>query len=637
MQHALATNPKESHSLATPKARPTLAPGHPTLQRKCACGGRRGPTGECAECRKKTERTLQRRASGPEPTEVPTIVHEVLRSPGQPLDAATRRFMEPRFGHDFGAVRVHTNSRAAESAQAVNALAYTVGQSVVFGHGQYAPESSSGRRLMAHELTHTVQQLYGGIPTLSGSMRVGETGNADELEADAVAEKVVLAGSNETGAISIHPAASATQRIRERRDATSHVLRRLCGPSAIGTPTGCAVPPDYGNFVTGRIYRFNMECDTFASGEETRMWLDARALPSGSTLVIHGFASVDGDATFNHNLACARARAAEASLTSPGPVGGGVPGGAITGLLNHGPTGGPAADRRSVVLVVTTPTKPEPPTPTGEKPKCGPDVTDWFVSQVSAAMTRADVVAIQRDLTRANTLAGMIGTTAQQIGEGGAAAAVLAQEARLGVTGPPPPARNPAINAQLAAGTVSGAAAAGAMGALVPFDPRRATIPVILGLLAKAAFGWKALVDHGAPFDFKAHVLNHPRSAHCPDEGCPPGEVGIITLCPGTNPENCYESDVPGNLFYALIGRFVGFSELTLQLGSQLAELTDVRLRPARPSVTWDSPEDTQAITLGFALPLPMSRSALCSAIGPARSTLGQRVGCDDCPDIMPP
>src|SRR6266481_6002155 len=97
------------------------------LQRKCACGGTPGPTGECEGCRRKR---LQREAAQPstlnrQHSEVPPIVHEVLRSPGQPLDAATRAFMEPRFGHDFSRVRVHTDAKAAASARAVNALAYT--------------------------------------------------------------------------------------------------------------------------------------------------------------------------------------------------------------------------------------------------------------------------------------------------------------------------------------------------------------------------------------------------------------------------------------------------------------------------------------------------------------------------------
>jgi hypothetical protein len=85
-------------------------------------------------------------------------VHDVLRSPGRPLDEEIRAFMEPRFGEDFGWVRVHTDAPAAESAKAMNALAYTVGRDVVFGAGQFRPGLSQGRKLLAHELTHVVQQ-----------------------------------------------------------------------------------------------------------------------------------------------------------------------------------------------------------------------------------------------------------------------------------------------------------------------------------------------------------------------------------------------------------------------------------------------------------------------------------------------
>lgn len=95
------------------------------------------------------------------PDGAPPIVHEVLRSPGRPLDAAARAFFEPRFGVDFSAVRIHADSQAAASARAVNALAYTVDRDVVFDTGQYAPHSESGRRLLAHELTHVVQQGNG--------------------------------------------------------------------------------------------------------------------------------------------------------------------------------------------------------------------------------------------------------------------------------------------------------------------------------------------------------------------------------------------------------------------------------------------------------------------------------------------
>jgi hypothetical protein len=145
---------------------PTRKAAGPVLQRACACGKHTADqNGECTECRKK-RLGLQRRAVGQGPDVAPPIVHEVLRSPGRPLDDATRGFMESRFNHDFSGVRVHTDARAAESARAVNALAYTVGNHVAFDVGQFAPTTSAGRGLLAHELTHVVQQ--GGGPSATG-------------------------------------------------------------------------------------------------------------------------------------------------------------------------------------------------------------------------------------------------------------------------------------------------------------------------------------------------------------------------------------------------------------------------------------------------------------------------------------
>jgi uncharacterized protein DUF4157 len=80
---------------------------------------------------------------------------------GKPISESARSFMEPRFGRDFSHVRVHTGARAAESAQSFNAQAYTVGRDIVFGNGYYQPETAGGRRLLAHELTHVVQQQSG--------------------------------------------------------------------------------------------------------------------------------------------------------------------------------------------------------------------------------------------------------------------------------------------------------------------------------------------------------------------------------------------------------------------------------------------------------------------------------------------
>ena len=99
----------------------------------------------------------------------PPIVHEVLRSSGQRLDTATRAIFEPRFGRGFGDVRVHTDSTAAKSATAVNALAYTAGKNIVFAEGRYAPHSPAGQRLLAHELVHTVQQRNGVLSSQTPS------------------------------------------------------------------------------------------------------------------------------------------------------------------------------------------------------------------------------------------------------------------------------------------------------------------------------------------------------------------------------------------------------------------------------------------------------------------------------------
>ena len=90
--------------------------------------------------------------------DAPQVVSEVVSEPGRPLDPLIRSFMESGFGHDFSHVRIHTGSLAVESAQAVNALAYTVGRHVVFDEGAYRPETRAGRRLIAHELSHVVQQ-----------------------------------------------------------------------------------------------------------------------------------------------------------------------------------------------------------------------------------------------------------------------------------------------------------------------------------------------------------------------------------------------------------------------------------------------------------------------------------------------
>lgn len=166
----------------------THAPVRGLLQRACACGGKTAGSGSCSDCERKR---LQRKAtSAGHADAVPAIVHEVLRAPGQPLAPGTRSYMEGRFGRSFADVRVHADARAAESAQAVEAAAYTVGRNIVFGSGRYAPEAADGRHLLAHELTHVVQQSR-SAHAVQTSLTVGAPADAAEREAEQTADQVM--------------------------------------------------------------------------------------------------------------------------------------------------------------------------------------------------------------------------------------------------------------------------------------------------------------------------------------------------------------------------------------------------------------------------------------------------------------
>ena len=166
------------------------------LQRKCECGGAANLTGECAECDK--ERLMRQASNYSSPSAAPPIVDEVLRSQGKSLDDETRDFMESRLGHDFSRVRIHADSRASDSARAVNATAYTVGNDIVFRTGRYNPKTETGMRLLAHELTHVAQQSGASSTALEsrgGGMAISRPGDLAEQEADRSAETVTAGNS----------------------------------------------------------------------------------------------------------------------------------------------------------------------------------------------------------------------------------------------------------------------------------------------------------------------------------------------------------------------------------------------------------------------------------------------------------
>jgi outer membrane protein OmpA-like peptidoglycan-associated protein len=142
-----------------------------TIQRKCACGG------TCTKCQSESAQQEQH-----------TWQHILQRTgSGQPLESGVMEFMETRFGEDFSEVRVHTDTHTAQTAQRLNAVAYTVGRDIFFGSGQYHPQTMEGKQLLAHELTHVVQQQHG----IQRQQVGGIPGDQYEQEADKIAHTVV--------------------------------------------------------------------------------------------------------------------------------------------------------------------------------------------------------------------------------------------------------------------------------------------------------------------------------------------------------------------------------------------------------------------------------------------------------------
>lgn len=353
------------------------------LQRKtCSCGRPITADGECAECRKK-RMSLQRRAvneTGPDVA--PPIVHEVLRSPGRPLDAVTRTFMESRFNHDFGRVRVHTDARAAKSAHTVNAMAYTVGRDVVFGNGQYRPDSSAGRYLLAHELTHVVQQR--GTNFMSAeSPAVGEASDVFEREADIVAERVTAGG--------------AAPLVRKQSDRTT--LRRLGDLTKVPSGMSCPVAVDSPVDVVEQL-TFATAISALDPSQKTIIatfvtsW---QALGGTTDVRVDGYASKPGRDEFNWQLSCDRAEAVVAELMSPSSGAAasvaGVPASQID-IFAHGETDefsttGRGTDRRTTI---SSPAPLPPVSPPSAPPGCtaptNPDRSGRAFNPTTAGETR---------------------------------------------------------------------------------------------------------------------------------------------------------------------------------------------------------------------------------------------------------
>jgi outer membrane protein OmpA-like peptidoglycan-associated protein len=228
-------------------------------------------------------------------------VHEALRSPGQPLDPATRAVMEPRFGHDFSHIKVHTDARAADSASAVNALAYTVGQDVVFGRGEYRPATGEGQRLIAHELTHTIQQESWASLQESGPSVSGLEGEAEAASHAAVEGRDVRVASGAALGLSRQPAPGAAPNPAK---------------GAAPAPTAGADPNTIDGFVTGRadISPANMaKLQTIA----TRIQASLKDHPDSKVRVV-GHTDAQGNEGNNMALGMRRAESTRDALVKMG-------------------------------------------------------------------------------------------------------------------------------------------------------------------------------------------------------------------------------------------------------------------------------------------------------------------------------
>ena len=402
------------------------------------------------------------------------------------------------------------------------------------------------------------------------------------------------------------------------KPAAPAMIQRNCG-RALGEPSPDCTPSDLG--VAGWQFLFKQNCDELRPGEDANI----TKLKTGPVKV-HGFASMEGPADFNLALSCHRANRIADLIRAKRPDC------RVVGTFKHGatpqpqpgavPDSNPRAFWRDVIVEQTEAASSE----AGAHPHCGPDVTDWFVDQVAAAKKNAKVLEVKKQLDIAAYFAPLISSSAsldsQDIVEG--AVAVKVNQQRVASGNPPTTRDQSAQNQQLADAQIPVLEYQTALASAGSLDINAITT---LQALKRASLLWKDLVGTRHPFDFKndPSTMGSPSAAHCPETTtCD----GTITLCPGEAGSNCFGKDVPGNLFYAAIGEWVGFNENTLQLGSQWAQLASTK--------HWDPSEDTAMIAFAANLPHSLTRPTFCAAIQSAKASFGKK-DCSDCPGKFAP
>ncbi|MCX6924375.1 MAG: polymorphic toxin type 44 domain-containing protein, partial [Verrucomicrobia bacterium] len=316
---------------------------------------------------------------------------------------------------------------------------------------------------------------------------------------------------------------------------------------------------------------FKQNCDELRPHEEANI---AKLRPG--SVRVHGFASIEGPKGFNMALSCHRANRIAELIRAKRPDC------RVEGTFKHGATPQPLAGAvpdanppgfwRDVIVEQTEPAS----SAATANPRCGPDSTDWLISQIASAKKNVRVLEVQKQLATAAVSAPNISSSAKldstEIVEGAVAAKVIQQRQAAGNPRPTADANTQLSDAQIPLLEFQTA------GMLAMSGDTDAIITLLV--LRKASLLWKDLVGTRRPFDFKNDpaTMGNPRTTNCPGSDC----KSTLTLCPGEHESNCFGQDVPGNLFYAAIGAFVGFNENTLQLGSQWAQLASTK--------HWDPP-----------------------------------------------
>lgn len=300
----------------------------------------------------------------------PAAVDQTLARPGQALPASQRSGLELSFGQDFSAVRVHTDAASAASAAAIGAAAYTAGQHIVFGTGQYAPHSRAGQHLLAHELAHVVQQRGAAPGWLQRSVVPGappsgsREGGGGPISGEAPGAGG--AGGAAGGAAGRGGASSALG---------GAALPEICDP-----PAGMACTPAVDSPINPQMqFFFGVGSDALSPGDASRLQMVAamlKLMPLTTSVRLDGYASTEGGCDANWALSCRRAQAVANVLVRPGG-GVGIDPGAVDRIA-HGESdeagASLAANRRALLsLDIVLPTAPPPavapPTPGGCSPK----------------------------------------------------------------------------------------------------------------------------------------------------------------------------------------------------------------------------------------------------------------------------